>query len=236
MTGASDRSSWPLLWLAVTLLAYHGAQWIHRRSGTSPLANPVAISVAAVAAVLFATGTPYRTYADAAQPLSLLVGPATVALAIPLHGQLGRLRSMAAPLGAALLVGSIAAIASAAGIGWAFGASAETVWSLAPKSATMPVAMAVAERIGGPPSVTALAVAITGVSGAVMARGLFRLIGVGDPAVRGFALGVTAHAIGAAAALQMGEAAGAFAALGMGLNAVATVLLVPLVQVLVALR
>jgi predicted murein hydrolase (TIGR00659 family) len=229
-------STSPLLWIAVTLLAYWAAYGIYRSSGLNPIANPVLISVALIVCVLLLTKTPYQTYFDGAQFVQFLVGPAIVALAIPLYAQIERLRTMFLPLTIALLVGSITAIGSAGVIGWAFGASTETVLSLAPKSATMPIAMGVSEKIGGLPSLTALAVTITGISGAMMARGLLNLMTVEDSAVRGFALGLTAHAIGTAAALQTGEIAGAFAALGMGLNGVATTLLLPLMLQLAGSR
>ena len=101
--------------------------------------------------------------------------------------------------------------------------------SLAPKSATLPIAMAVSEQIGGLPSLTAVAVAVTGIVGAIMARNLLNALHIDDPAVRGFAVGITAHGIGTARAIQVSETAGAFAALAMGLNGVATALLLPLI-------
>ncbi len=218
----------PLLWLTLTLLAYLGALALHRRSGSSPFVNPVLLAVAAIVSVLVLTGTPYETYFDGAKFVHFLIGPATVALAIPLASQLGRLRAMWLPLTVALLVGSLTAIGSAVGIAWLFGASPQVLLSLAPKSATMPIALGAAEAIGGAPSLAAMGVAITGVSGAIMARSLLNAIGVHDPAVRGFALGITAHAIGTARAIQVNETAGAFSALAMGLNGVATALLLPL--------
>jgi predicted murein hydrolase (TIGR00659 family) len=225
-------SASPLLWLTVTLLAYQVAYGLYRRSGLNPLANPVLISVSLIIGVLLLTGTPYERYLDGARFLHFLIGPATVALAIPLYGQLERFRTSLLPLALALLVGSITAIGSAMAIGWAFGASTETLLSLAPKSATMPIAMGVSERIGGVSSLTALTVTITGISGAVMARGLLNLMRMDEVAVRGFAVGVTAHAIGTAYVLQWGEVAVAFSALGMGLNGVATAVLVPALMAL----
>lgn len=120
---------------------------------------------------------------------------------------------MRLPLSVALLAGSLTAIASAVCIGGVLGAPRETLLSLAPKSATMPIAMPLAEQAGGLASLTAVAVAVTGIAGAIMARGLFNLLRVRDPAVRGFAIGLGAHAIGTARALQVNETAGAFAAL-----------------------
>ena len=218
----------PLPWLVLTLLAYLGALALYRRSGAHPLLIPVFTAVVFVVAVLMATGTPYATYRDGVSLLSLLIGPATVALAVPLYGQRARIRQMWRPLGIALLVGSTAAIASALLIAWALGGTLETLMSLAPKSATMPIALPVAERMGGLPSLAAVAVAITGIAGAIVAGPLLRLLRIQDPAVRGFAIGLTAHAIGTARELQVHPTAGAFAALAMGLNGVATAMLVPL--------
>ena len=221
-------SSSPLLWLTVTLLVYLGAMRLNAWSGGNSFVNPVLISVAAIVCVLLATGTPYPVYFDGAKFVHFLIGPATVALAIPLYSQLDRLRRMWLPLGVALLAGSAVAIASAVAIGRVLGASRETLLSLAPKSATMPIAMGVAEKIGGVPALAAMAVAVTGIGGAIMARPVFDLLGVRDPAVRGFAAGLTAHAIGTARAFQVNDVAGAFAALALGLNGIATALLVPL--------
>lgn len=218
----------PLPWLVLTLLAYAGALALYRRSGAHPLLIPVLTAVAAIVAVLLATGTPYATYRQGVELLSFLVGPATVALAVPLFAQRGRIRQLWRPLGVALLVGCTVAIASALLLAWALGGTRETLMSLAPKSATMPIALPVAERMGGLPSLAAVAVAVTGIAGAVLAAPLLRLLRVQDPAVRGFAIGLTAHAIGTARELQVHPTAGAFAALAMGLNGVATAVLVPL--------
>lgn len=222
----------PLLWLTLTVLVYLGALWLYRRSGLNPLVNPVLISVAAIVSVLMLTRTPYPQYFDGAKFVHFLIGPATVALAIPLYNQLERLKRMGLPIGIALLSGCVTAIVSAVGIGWLLGATPETLRSLAPKSSTMPIAMGVAERIGGLPSLAAVAVAVTGISGAIMARSVFNLLKIQDPAVRGFAVGVASHAIGTARALQVHEQAGAFSALAMALNGIATALLVPLLLAL----
>ena len=217
-------------WPAVTLAAYAGSAWLYRRGGQHALLLPVLTGTAAVVLVLTATGTAYPEYFARARVLYWLVGPATVALAVPLFGQLDRLRRLWLPLGVALLAGSLTAIVSAVGIAWALGGSLETLRALAPKSATMPIALAVAERIGGPPSLAAVAVAVTGIAGAALARGLLDALRIRDAATRGFALGVSAHAIGTARALQAGPVAGAFAALAMGLNGIATAVLVPVVM------
>ena len=221
-------SASPLLGLTVTLLAYQGAFWLYRRAGFHPLANPVLLAVAALVLLLHLTGTPYPIYFDGAQFVHFLLGPATVALAIPLYAQLPQLRAMAVPLLAALAIGSITAMLSAVFIGKLFGASEASLLSLAPKSVTTPIAMGIAERIGGLPSLTAVLVIATGILGAVSAKYVYQALGISDHAVRGFAIGVASHGIGTARAFQVNEQSGAFAALAMGLNGALTALLVPL--------
>jgi predicted murein hydrolase (TIGR00659 family) len=218
----------PLLGLTLTLLVYQGAYWIYRRAGYNPLLNPVALSVATLVLLLTLTGTPYQTYFDGAQFVHFLLGPATVALAIPLYAQLDKLKSMLLPLLAALLAGALTAIASAVGIAWLLGASRSTLISLAPKSVTTPIAMGITEKMGGIPSLTAVLVVSTGIIGAVSAKYVLDFLRVRDHSVRGFAVGIAAHGIGTARAFQVSEEAGAFAGLGMGLNGVATALLFPL--------
>ena len=221
-------SASPLLGLTITLLAYQGAFWIYQRSGCNPLANPVLIAVTVLVLFLTLTATSYETYFEGAKFVHFLLGPATVALAIPLYMQLHRVRAMLLPVVVGLLVGSLTAAISAVLVGRLFGASLSTQLSLAPKSVTTPIAMGIAERIGGIPSLTAVLVIITGILGAVGARYVFDAMKLRDPAIRGFAIGVASHGIGTARAFQVNEQSGAFAALAMGLNGALTAILVPL--------
>lgn len=222
-------SATPLLGLTLTLLVYQGAFVLYRRSGFHPLANPVAMAVLGLGLLLWATGTPYATYFEGAQFVHFLLGPATVALAVPLLEQLPRLKRLWLPLLGALVAGTLAATVSAIGIGWLLGASKATLASLAPKSVTTPVAMGIAEQIGGLPSLTAVLVVSTGILGAATARYLFDALRITDPAVRGFALGTAAHGIGTARAFQVSEEMGAFAGLAMGLSALFSAVALPAV-------
>ncbi|HEY6772591.1 MAG TPA: LrgB family protein [Oxalicibacterium sp.] len=218
----------PLLWLTATLVAYKIAMWIYERSGRSPLANPVAISVALLIAVLYATDTPYKTYFDGAQFVHFLLGPVTVALAIPLYQQLDKLRRHWFALLAGALAGGAAAIVSAMGVAWLLGASPLTVLSMAPKSVTIPIAMGITEKIGGLPTLTVVMVMLTGVFGAGIAQYVFRLIRIDDDITCGFALGATAHGVGTARAFQVSEEMGAFSGLAMGISGILTAFLLPL--------
>ena len=218
----------PLLGLTLTLAVYAAGVRLFRRLGSHPLANPVLVSVLVLSGLLYATGTPYASYFEGAQFVHFMLGPATVALAVPLYRQWARVRRSAASLLAALVCGSLTAAASAVGVAALLGASRETLLSLAPKSVTTPVAMGIAEQLGGLPSLTAVLVILTGIVGAVIGGAVLDLVRVRDRRARGLAIGTAAHGIGTARALQMGEVTGAFAGLAMGLNALATALLLPL--------
>ncbi len=225
-------SASPLLGLTLTLVAYQAAYWVYQRAGFNPLLNPVLLAIVMLVAALQLTGTSYATYFDGAQFVHFLLGPATVALAVPLYLQFDKLKKLALPLVVALLAGSITALVSAVGIAWLLGASETTLLSLAPKSVTTPIAMGIAEKTGGIPALTAVLVILTGVSGAVMAKYVLDGLRIADHGVRGFAVGIAAHGIGTARAFQVSEQAGAFAGLGMGLNGLVTAILAPLLLVL----
>ena len=221
-------SASPLLGLTLTLLAYQLGYWLFTRSGQQAWANPVLIAIALIAAFLMLTGIPYPRYFEGAQFVHFLLGPATVALAVPLFAHWKRLKRMALPLILALLAGSATAAFSAMAIARLLGASSETIYSLAPKSVTTPIAMGVAEKIGGLPSLTAVLVILTGILGAVVFPGFFRLLHIRDHAVQGFAVGLSAHGLGTARAFLYSEEMGAFSALAMGLNGVLTAVVLPL--------
>jgi len=218
----------PLLHLTLTLAAYQAGFWLYRRGGLNPLLNPVLGAVILIVALLVATGTSYQTYFEGAQFVHFLLGPTTVALAIPLYRQFQVVRRSFAAILASVLAGAATATASAVGIAWALGASRETVVSIAPKSVTAPVAMGISEQLGGLPSLTAVMVILTGIIGAMLGPTLLNLLGVRSWAARGLAIGTASHGIGTARALQVNEVAGAFSGLAMGLNALATALLLPL--------
>ena len=220
-------SGGPLLWLTVTIVAYVIADWISARSGRNPLVNPVVIAIALVGGLLVSTGTSYRTYFDGAQFVHFLLGPATVALAIPLVRHFGTVRRMLVPMVAALAVGAVTAIVSAVGIAALLGAPREVLIALAPKSVTAAIAMAISRELGGEPALTAVLVIITGILGAVLVTPLFNALKVRAWEARGFAVGLAAHGIGTARAFQVNPVAGLFAGLAMALNAVLTALIVP---------
>ncbi|EDP66298.1 putative effector of murein hydrolase LrgB [alpha proteobacterium BAL199] len=218
----------PLLHLTLTLVAYLIGNRLYRRFGMNPLLNPVMIAIVILVGLLVATGTSYGQYFEGAQFVHFLLGPATVALAVPLYNQFARVRRSVGPLLAAIIMGSLSASLSAVGIAVLLGAAPEIVASIAPKSVTTPIAMGIAEQLGGLPSLTAVLVILTGVVGAMLGPPLLTLLRIRDWRARGLAIGVAAHGIGTARAMQVNEVAGAFSGLAMGLNALATAILLPL--------
>lgn len=218
----------PLAALTATLLAWLLALRLHAWLGRHPLANPVLIAVALLAGGLLAAGIDYRAYFTGAQFVHFLLGPATVALAVPLHRQLALVRRSAPAAIASVVLGGAFAAAAGVAIALALHAAPEVTASLAPRSVTTPVAMGIAERIGGLPSLTAVVVICSGIVGAALGPLVLDLVRVRDWRARGLAIGTAAHGIGTARALSVNATAGAFSGLAMGLNALATALLLPL--------
>lgn len=220
-------SASPLLGLTVTVVAYNLAYRLYTRFSQNPLLNPVFTAICALILFLTITRIDYADYFRGAQFVHFLLGPATVALAVPLYHQLPNLRRLWLPLAIAIIGGVTVAATCSIGIAAFLGASPQALFSLAPKSATAPVAMGISERIGGLPSLTAVLVVATGIIGAVTGTKLLSLLRIRDDSVKGVAMGLTAHGIGTARAFQVSREMGAFSGLAMALSAFTTALILP---------
>jgi predicted murein hydrolase (TIGR00659 family) len=218
----------PLLWLTVTILAYCLCDRISTALHRAPLANPVLMSMCLVGLLVRGTGTPYAAYFEGAQFIHFLLGPATVALGIPLYQNRQLVLRAILPMACALLAGSVTALVSAVLIARFLGASPMIVVSIAPKSVTAAVAMGISARLGGDAALTAVLVILTGILGAIVVTPLMNLLRITDKRARGFAAGLAAHGIGTARAFQVDPLAGTFAGIAMGLNALLTAVILPL--------
>lgn len=218
----------PLLALILTLSAWQAGVLVYERFDRNPLANPVAIAIAIVAAAITVIDMPYAKYFEGAQFVHFLLGTATVALAVPIYKGLDALRGRILPLFAALLAGGATSIASAVGIAKLLGADAAIVGGFWAKSVTAPIAMGVAERINVSPTLTAVFAVTTGILGAILVRFVMDAIGMKSWWQRGFAVGVAAHGIGTSRAFSVHPEAGTYASLGMGLHGVLGAVLIPL--------
>jgi len=229
----AELTATPLFGTALTLTVYALAQALYRRSGSLWL-NPVLVSTVIIIALLLGADIPYRNYARGGELILFFLGPAVVALAVPLYQRRKELWGRKGPILAGVLGGALASIVSACGIAWLLGGSREVILSLAPKSVTTPIAIGIAERIGGIPALTAPLVVMTGCLGAVCGPEFCRLIGIRSPVAAGLAVGTAAHGIGTARMLEIDRLAGAVSGLAIGLNGLMTTFLVPLLMLLLA--
>jgi predicted murein hydrolase (TIGR00659 family) len=218
----------PLLWLTVTLLTYAVVDAVSLKTHRHALANPVLHSIWIIGVFLLATGTSYTTYFGGAQFVHFLLGPATVALAVPLYENRKVVAAAILPMLVALVIGSITAIVSVVLLAQVAGLPRGIILSLASKSVTAGVAMGISESLHADPSLTAVSVVLTGIMGAIIVTPLMNRTGITDFRARGFAVGLAAHGIGTARAFQVDAVAGVFAGIAMSLNALVTSLLVPL--------
>ena len=217
----------PLFGLLVTLLVYQGALWLYNRCNRLALVHPVAVSAVVIAALLKLSGISYRDYVSANQLIYFLLGPTTVALAIPLYNEFHVLRRQALPILATVVFGAIAAPAAAVAIAWSMGASDEVLLSLAPKSVTTPIAIGIADKIGAMTTLTTGVVVFTGIIGVLLSPAVFYITRLGDTQLQGVVMGVNAHGIGTARCFEIGSGSGAFATMAMGLTGTFTALTLP---------
>jgi predicted murein hydrolase (TIGR00659 family) len=220
--------SHPLLSLVLTVAVFTAASWINQRLRGHPLVNPVLLSVCVVMVFLSATGMPYERYFEGAQFIHFLLGPATVALAVPMFRHFDKLRAAALPILVGIVSGSLAGLVLVATLGRVLAADPSLVASLATKSVTAPVAMAIADHTGAIPSLAAIIAVLAGMTGAAFGPALLNWLGITEPMARGLAMGTASHGQGTARILQESEEAGAVSAIAMGLTALIMAGVMPL--------
>lgn len=223
----------PVFGTGLTVGVYAGALWLHRRCGRHPLLTPVMVTIVVVALALHVLGIDYATYAASAAPVSMLLGPATVALALPLVRAGRSLQTDWLPVLVSVAAGCLVGIGSVWVLAAVLGADDALVLALLPKSTTTPFAIGLAETIGAAAPLAAVFAIASGVVGAVVGPSLLNLVRVRDPRARGLAIGVSAHGIGTARALQENTTAGGWSSAGMVLNALATTAVLPVLLQLV---
>ena len=213
-----------------TVAVYAAALGFQRALGGHPLANPTLVTILVVAGTLRLAGIDARDYARHVGPLVMLLGPATVALGVPLAANLPAIRRNLAGVVAGVLAGLLAASVSAVLILRVFGVGDGLARAMLPKNATTPIAMGVAATIGGDPALAATFAIASGLVVALVLRPVLAALRVRGPAATGLAAGVAGSGIGAAAAARIGGTEAAFAAMGVGLTGLATALLAPLLS------
>lgn len=217
----------PLLWLFVTIAAYEFGRWLRNRTG-HPLAQPTLVAIVVCGISIEFLRVSYAEYYSATSLITFLLGPATVALAIPVHRQFRRLQDFMLPMLAGLIIGAAVSVGSGILVVKWLGGDDELSRTMAPKAATTPVSIALADRLGGIPELAAVFAIIAGILGAIAGPIALRMIRIRDPRTRGLAVGAVSHGIGTARMLHDDPLAGAFSGLAMCLTAVATCLIMPL--------
>lgn len=209
-------------WIGATVLAYAIGEWAQSRSGGRALVNPIVIAVALLAGMLTASGETIANFQHATSPMTALLAPATVALAVVTFRQLEVVRATAARLLVAAVAGGLVSGLVAVVIVKVIGGSSLAATSVASHGTTMAVSVELARIVEGSAALAAITTLSTGILGAVLGPGLFRAMGIDDQRVIGLALGVGSHALGTARALEIGPVAGAFAAIGLSASAIVT--------------
>lgn len=218
----------PLLPVALTLLAYQAGLALFQALKRPAWLPPIVAGSLILVPVIALLPMDYDTYYSGARWISFLLGPATVALAIPLFLQFRHIRELFVPIAVTLCLGAPLAAGLALGLAWALGADATVLASLAPKSVTAPIAVSLTEQLGGVVPLAVGIVALTGVLGSLFAPLFCRWLKIDDERILGFVMGLNGHGIATARAFEIGPRTGAFSSLAMGLTGTFTALLLPL--------
>lgn len=217
-------SSWLL---ALSVGGFVLGLWVYRRSGSNALLHPLLVSTPIIAALLYLSNIGFEQYYEANGLLSWLLGPTTVALAIPLSKELRQLPALLPIVSLTVLMGGFVAAILALSLAYIFNTSDLVMLSIAAKSVTTPIAMGITQQLGGLLTLITLVVLLTGIVGIITTSAIFKLTGITDERWQGLILGIASHAIGTARAFEISPRCGAFSTLGMGLNGIWTSLFLP---------
>ncbi|WP_442593949.1 LrgB family protein [Neobacillus sp. D3-1R] len=198
----------------------------------SPFTTPVFFSTLLIIIVFLTIGIDYEEYGPAKKILSFMLGPATVALAVPLYKNRKIIFKYIFPASTGLILGSLSTIYSAVLISKMLHLPNAIITSISIKSVTVPVAVEVAKIIGADPSLTAVFVIVTGIIGSMIGPWIMNLFRISNPLSRGLALGTISHGIGTAEAVTEGELQGAISGAAMALSAIFTSLIAPFIHYL----
>lgn len=218
----------PLFLLTLSLVCFELARLLYQKSGHWAILQPTLVGAIFVAIVIYSLDVDFATYLSGNQFIIFLLGPATVALAVPMFMQLALLKKMLVPLLLTSVIGAVFAALSVVILAYLLGASTEVLWSIAPKSVTTPIAVEISKELHAETSLTVGVVVITAIVGIVTAPILFKYFNINDPRIQGFSLGITAHGVGVARAFEKNQIAGAFASLALCLTGSFSAVFIPL--------
>jgi predicted murein hydrolase (TIGR00659 family) len=222
-------STTPLTWILLTLSAFKIGIILYEKANKHALLQPIIVAYVIIIPILLITNMSYERYFESVAVIHFFLGPATVALALPLYKNFAYIKSLFSPIVLTLIIGGAFSIISATSILWLFDAQLSTILSMTTKSITAPIAVITSEKIGAIPSLALGFIIITGVVGALFGNIVFKIMKIKSDVSKGFALGLTSHAIGIARAMEISDKATAFGALGMGLFGILTAIILPII-------
>lgn len=217
--------------LTLVVGVYLAAVWLYRKTGLK-LLHPLLVSIPVLAAILHVLDIPYDSFEKGSRIISFMLGPTVVALGYLLYEQIARLKENAVSIFTSVFVGCVTGILSVIFIARYFGADEALIASLEPKSVTTPIAMSIAERSGGIPSIAAVVVIVVGIFGGMVGPFILERLGITSRIARGLALGSAAHGLGTARAMELGTIEGAVSGLAIGVMGIMTAILVPVIELI----
>lgn len=209
--------------VVLTLICFEIGLAVKRKVKVN-IANPLLIATIIIIAVLVGLDIDYETYKASVQPISFLLTPATVCLAIPLYRQLTLLKRHPRAIFGGVLSGVLCAMVSIFLMSLAFGLDHEQYVSILPKSITTAIGIGITGKTGGMVTLTVIAISITGISGTILAQWWLKLLRIEEPVAKGLAIGTASHALGTTKAMEMGEIEGAMSSLSIVITGIMTVI------------
>lgn len=215
--------------LTLVIGVYLLALWLYRKTKLNIL-NPLLTSIPVLAVIVHFLGVSYESFEKGSRIISFMLGPTVVVLGYLLYEQVALLRENALSIITSVFVGCVTGILSVVFIARCFGADHALIASLAPKSVTTPIAMSIAEKSGGIPSIAAVVVIVVGIFGGMVGPFIFERLGIRSKIAKGLALGSAAHGLGTARAMELGTIEGAISGLAIGVMGIMTAILVPVIE------
>lgn len=218
----------PLFGIMLSLFAFEVGCFLYKKTKMA-LFNPLFVAIAVVIVVLLGFGINFETYNKGGQFINMFLGPCTVILAVPLYKQISLLKKHGIPILVGIFIGSTVGIVSTVLLSNAFGLNEILIRSLVPKSVTTPIGVEISNQLQGIPAVTVAAIIISGITGAIVAPSIFKILKVKSKISVGISIGTASHAVGTAKALEIGEVEGAMSGLSIGIAGLMTVFLAPII-------
>ncbi|GAA0182245.1 LrgB family protein [Clostridium sediminicola] len=223
-----DILNTPLFGVIISIITFEIGLLISKKT-KSAIFNPLLISIILVILILLKFDISLKVYNKGGSLIAFFLTPATVILAVPLYKKFAIFKANALPIIIGITIGSISGILTVTILSKLLGLSDNILMSLMPKSITTPIGIEISKQIGGVPSLTATAIIITGIFGAIIGPNICKIFKIKDKVATGIAMGTAAHAIGTSKAIEMGETEGAMSGVAIGIAGLVTVVLVPII-------